>query len=225
MTAGAQKIWNSDPRIGFLAQAKALDLKAPDLKRALDTALATGEVAAIKAAEGALRANRVQRFNNLLDATVAASFMALIAALVLLSGREWFLLLTRRKPTVLKETAPIWLPEYALAERQPIPAAGLLALAFALVKELSGEAHLDRAQQVACCAPSSAPRRCDVRSFLCAVPSHLELIRFVPQGAAETTLGSAPAWPGGEVDSSTRSREKLYLDLLEHRFGRITRCC
>ncbi len=38
MTAGAQKIFHSDPRIGFLAQAKVLDEKFPALKTALAAA-------------------------------------------------------------------------------------------------------------------------------------------------------------------------------------------
>ncbi len=32
-TAGVQKIWHSDPRIGFLAQARALSEEAPALEQ------------------------------------------------------------------------------------------------------------------------------------------------------------------------------------------------
>ena len=73
-------------------------------------------MAAIDAAQKALHANRTLRFNNLLDAAVAGIFLALVTAIVLLSLREWFLLLARRKPAVLHETEPVWLPDYAVAE-------------------------------------------------------------------------------------------------------------
>jgi hypothetical protein len=39
------------------------------------------------------------------------------------------------------------LPDYALAETKPLHLAGLFALGFALAKELSGEAQLERAQE------------------------------------------------------------------------------
>jgi hypothetical protein len=65
--------------------------------------------------------------------------------------REWVLLLTQRKPAVLHETEPVWLPDYALKETGPnfSTAAGAAALALALAKEWSGESHLERAHQQA----------------------------------------------------------------------------
>jgi carbon starvation protein len=151
-TAGAQKIWNSDPRIGFLAQAEMLAGKTPALQNALDGASAAGDAAAIDAAQKALHANRTLEFNNLLDAAVAGIFLALVTVIVLSSLREWFLLLSRRKPAVLHETEPVWLPDYALKETGPNlrTAAGAAALAFGLAKELSGESHFERARQQAC---------------------------------------------------------------------------
>ena len=146
-TAGVQKIWHSDPRIGFLAQARALEEKAPGLAAALAAAQAGGQANLIETAEKELHKNRVLHFNNILDAAVAASFLLLVAVIVLLSVREWILLLARRKLSVLRETEPVWLPEYALAEAKPLHVMGLLALAFALAKELSGEAQLERARQ------------------------------------------------------------------------------
>ncbi len=150
-TASAEKIWSSDPRIGFLAQAQALAEKMPGLQKALDSANAAGDATAIDAAQKALRANRTLHFNNLLDAVVAGIFLALVIAIVLLSLREWFLLLSRRKPAVLHETEPVWLPDYAVVEggRKFSGAAGAAALALALAKEWSGESHLERAQQQA----------------------------------------------------------------------------
>ncbi len=121
------------------------------MQNALDNANAAGDATAIAAAEKALRANRTLRFNNVLDAVVAGIFLALVIAIVLLSLREWFLLLSRRKPAVLHETEPVWLPDYAVVEggRKFSGAAGAAALALALAKEWSGESHLERAQQQA----------------------------------------------------------------------------
>jgi len=149
VTAGAQKIWHPDPRIGFLAQANVLSGKTPSLEQALAESKAAGEAGAIERAEKALHTNEVLRFNNLLDAAAAAGFLLLVAAIVLFSVREWVLLLARRKPAVLCETEPIWLPEYAVAESRPLHLAGVVTVAFALAKELSGEAEMERARQAA----------------------------------------------------------------------------
>jgi carbon starvation protein len=162
-TASVQKIWSSDPRIGFLAQAQTLAGKTSGLQQVLDSANATGDVTAIDAAQKALHANRTLRFNNLLDAIVAGIFLALVIAIVLLSLREWFLLLSRRKPAVLHETGPVWLPDYVVVEggRKFSGAAGAAALALALAKEWSGESHLERAHQCECsrfCENADVPR-------------------------------------------------------------------
>ena len=146
MTAGRQKIFHEDPRIGFLSQAKLLNEKLPALQQALDTVKRGTDAAAISAAEKEVNKNRVLHFNNLLDAVVAAAFLVLIAGVVFMSVLEWLLLLTRRKAAVLRETEPRWLPDYALAEEKPLKAVGAVALAVALAKELSGEAHLERVQ-------------------------------------------------------------------------------
>jgi hypothetical protein len=73
----------------------------------------------------------------------------LVTAIVLLSVWEWVLLLTRRKPAVLCETEPVWLPDYAVAESRPLHLAGVATVAFALAKELSGEAEMERARDAA----------------------------------------------------------------------------
>ena len=147
MTAGVQKIFHSDARIGFLAQAKSLAAKQPSLDQAAQTAKGAADRTVIEAAEKAAQTNQVLRFNNILDAIVAASFLILVAGIVLLSVREWMLLLARRKLAILRETEPVWLPDFAIAEARPLQATALLALAFALLKELSGEAHLQRAHE------------------------------------------------------------------------------
>src|SRR6185369_12250212 len=91
MTAGVQKIFHSDPRIGFLAQARVLNEKTPALEQAFAAAKTGGDAAAIDLAAKALHTNQVLRFNNLLDAGVAAVFLALVAIIAVLSFREWIL--------------------------------------------------------------------------------------------------------------------------------------
>jgi carbon starvation protein len=171
VTAGVQKIFHSDPRIGFLSQAKALGAKLPSLEQAQDSQVARQRiagahspesVASAAAAEKALHDARIGRFNNLLDAAVAAAFLLMVGAIVILSFREWFALLTGRKPSILHETAPAWLPDYEVAEGNPLPAAGTVALAIALARELSGESHFERARlaqaECACVEESGATR-------------------------------------------------------------------
>ena len=148
-TAGVQKIFHENPRIGFLAQAQELDRKLPALKAAVDTARTAGEAAVLAAAEQALRANRTLCFNNLLDACVAGAFLVLVSLILLISLREWILLLARKKLARLHETSPVWLPDHAVAEGKPFKLFSLFALGLALARELSGEAQLERAQQQA----------------------------------------------------------------------------
>jgi carbon starvation protein len=156
MTAGVQKIFHSDPRIGFLAKASDLNLEAPKLEAAFAAARAAGAGPEIVAAGKALHANRVLHFNNLLDAVVAGTFLVLVGTIILLSVREWILLLARRKAALLRESEAVWLPDYAVAEGKQLRVANLLALGLALAKELSGEAQLERAQK--------APLVCDCKS-------------------------------------------------------------
>ncbi len=171
-TAGAEKIWSADSRIGFLAQAKSLkenswkvervhtkatyDLMMVTATNSRDAKFEDDFAAAKKACDETLQpvlANRSQRFNHLLDACVAGAFLFLVAIIVLLSLREWLLLLSKRKPAVLHETEPVWLPDYALKESGPNlrSAAGAAAIALGLAKELSGETQFERAKQQ-CCA-------------------------------------------------------------------------
>jgi carbon starvation protein len=173
-TAGAEKIWSADPRIGFLAQAKSLEEKEHEIQYIHTKANFDlmnfaaknygnphdekfwAKVAALqKICDDTWKpvaASRTQRFNNLLDAAVAGTFLALVLVIVLLSVREWLLLLSRRRPAVLHETAPVWLPDYALKETGPNlrTAAGAAAIALGLAKELSGETQFERARQQAC---------------------------------------------------------------------------
>jgi carbon starvation protein len=74
MTAGSEKIWHPDRRIGFLAQADHLAGQ-----------LAQGLVAPERLAE-----TRVLIFNNRLDAALTAAFMVLVAIVVLDAARVWW---------------------------------------------------------------------------------------------------------------------------------------
>jgi carbon starvation protein len=147
-TAGVEKIWNSDPRIGFLAQADVQSNNAVEASIAEHTSVEQTYAKASKAHEVADRLY----WNNMIDAIVALVFLILVSVIVLISLFEWLQLLSRRKPAVLRETEPVWLPDYALKESGPNlrTAAGAAALAFGLAKELSGETHFERAKQNAC---------------------------------------------------------------------------
>lgn len=130
-TAGIQKIVHPNPRIGFLAMADKLGQD-----------LASGRVPAAKQA-----ATRTLIFNNRLDAAVAALFLGLVIAILLVSLREWVLVLGRRKAAVLHESPPVWLPETVIATEARRPwwklGAAIMILG-ALARELSGEAAAAR---------------------------------------------------------------------------------
>ena len=79
MTAGWQKVFSADPKLGFLAHAASL------------------------AGSTAADASRLI-FNDRLNAIVALFFMAVVAMLVFTSAREWWLVLTKRKAAVVHET-------------------------------------------------------------------------------------------------------------------------
>jgi carbon starvation protein len=85
LTAGWQKVFSDDPRLGFLAHAT----------------LTAQQVAA-----GVLRAGNAERliFNDRLDALVAMALMLVTVLVVLASAREWLLVLTKRKPARVQES-------------------------------------------------------------------------------------------------------------------------
>jgi carbon starvation protein len=85
LTAGWQKIFGADPRLGFLSHA----------------ALLRDQVAAgtLDPAQGARMI-----FNDRLDAVVAGLFMAITVVLVVASIREWLAVARGRKPAVTRET-------------------------------------------------------------------------------------------------------------------------
>ena len=150
-TAAVQKVWHENPKIGFLAAARALDSKLP----ALQQAAAAASADQLPAAARAVKMNRTQQRNMRVDAFVTGGFLALVGAIVVLSLREWALLLSRSKPAVLRETAPVWLP--ADAPERPLPVMGAIALGFTLLKEVSGEAAIDRERDRAAACECAAP--------------------------------------------------------------------
>jgi carbon starvation protein len=90
LTAGYQKVFSPDPRLGFLSHA-----------RMIDASIASGVppkgIATIEAARRVL-------FNDRLDAVVATVFMVVVVLVIAASIREWLLILRGRKPAVLSET-------------------------------------------------------------------------------------------------------------------------
>jgi carbon starvation protein len=79
MTAGWQKVFAADPKLGFLSHAALLARSTdPNAGRLI--------------------------FNDRLNAIVALFFMAVVVMLVFTSAREWWLVLSRRKPAVVHES-------------------------------------------------------------------------------------------------------------------------
>jgi len=90
MTAGWQKVFSPDPRLGFLAHAASLaGSDNPNAGRLI--------------------------FNDRLDAGMALLFMAVVAVLLVASFAEWWLVLSRRKAAVLHE-APYVESAYATGD-------------------------------------------------------------------------------------------------------------
>ena len=153
VTAGMQKIFSADPRIGFLSLARDLQVRIPNLEQALEAARSAGDQVLIATAEKAVQNNKVLLFNQYLDAAVAGVFLVLVAILAVLCLMEWYRLLARRRSADLQESAPVWLPDYAVVEGRPFRWFGIFALFAALMRELSGEAELERTEKHVCEAP------------------------------------------------------------------------
>jgi carbon starvation protein len=85
LTAGWQKVFADDPRLGFLAHAAQ-----------------TGARVASGTMDASLGARLI--FNDRLDAIVTLAFMVVTILVLLASAREWVLILTRRKPARAQES-------------------------------------------------------------------------------------------------------------------------
>src|SRR5260370_23777777 len=78
MTAGWQKVFSADPRLGFLAHAASL--------------------------AGSTNPNAARLiFNDRLNTFVALLFMTVVTVLILTSIREWWLVFSRRKTAIVHE--------------------------------------------------------------------------------------------------------------------------
>jgi carbon starvation protein len=100
MTASYQKIFDSNPRIGFLSNAKVLAAQ-----------IASGQIPAAKVVE-------TQRliFNQRLDAGVTAVLAAMIIVLIAEAIVQWYSILSRRRTPVLHESpyvATQWAPDFS----------------------------------------------------------------------------------------------------------------
>src|SRR4051794_24086853 len=78
--AAYQRIFDPDPRIGFLSLASSTDAK-----------LAAGQIAADQVA-----AAQTVILNNRLDAAIGVVLLVVVSLIVLESIRQWYLLLTHR---------------------------------------------------------------------------------------------------------------------------------
>jgi carbon starvation protein len=85
LTAGWQKVFADDPRLGFLSHAASVGAQ-----------ITGGQM------EPARGARLI--FNDRLDAVVTAAFLIVTVLVVLSSAREWVLILTRRKPARVEES-------------------------------------------------------------------------------------------------------------------------
>jgi carbon starvation protein len=85
LTAGWQKTFADDPRLGFLAHAAVIGQQ-----------MASGEITATL--------GRRLIFNDRLDAALTLTFMVITVLVLLSSAREWLLILTRRKPARAQES-------------------------------------------------------------------------------------------------------------------------
>ncbi len=156
-TAGVEKIGHPSPRIGFLSLAKDLKSKHEGLVKALDAATLASDAKLAATATKQLRANEAQTFNQYLDATVAGLFLALVTAIVLMSVWHWVQLIRRARSAKLVETAPTWLPDFAVEPQGRVGWLSFLALSLGLAKEWSGETALEReAARTVCVEPHDA---------------------------------------------------------------------
>jgi carbon starvation protein len=89
LTAGWQKVFAADPRLGFLSHARTVLPASPNAARLI--------------------------FNDRLDAALALGFMAVVVLVILASAREWWLVLSKRKAALVHE-APYVESAYAIGD-------------------------------------------------------------------------------------------------------------
>ncbi len=150
MTAGLQKIFHGSPKIGFLAAADAMQTARPGLEKAVAAAKESADPEQIAFTSRELAAQPKLVFNNRLNAVVAGSFLTLVGIIVIISLREWLQLLRGRKQPKLSETEPVWGKVDATAN--PVGTMGVAMFGLAMLKEISGEAAIERETQLAAAA-------------------------------------------------------------------------
>jgi carbon starvation protein len=77
LTAGWQKVFSPDPKLGFLSHAQSLNPTAPNAARMI--------------------------FNDRLDAALALFFMAIVVVVILASAREWYQIAAKKKAAKVNE--------------------------------------------------------------------------------------------------------------------------
>ncbi len=176
MTAGLEKIFHSSPKIGFLAAAEAMEASRPTLEKALAAARESADAEQIAFTSRDLAAQPKLILNSRLNAVVAGTFLALVAIIVLISLREWMRLLRGRKQPKLSETEPVWLPADALAPANPVGAMGVAMFGLAMLKEISGEAAIEREIQLAAtaCECPVLPSKARSNVYLTTTERHYE---------------------------------------------------
>jgi carbon starvation protein len=197
-TAGWQKMFHTDPRIGFQAQMNTQEKRITDAQQKI-AASSSDSDPALAPIRKQLRAATGLYFNAAFDLVVTGIFLTFAAALVGVTAWEWFRLLRGSRPPTLTETDPVWLPDHALREPRGSHALGTAAIAVALLREWSGEADVDRARSAAAC--------------VCATPE---------SGGMNRVLIDVP-----EVRESMdrRQRQEAYVAAADQRFDGIQRCC
>ena len=169
MTAGLQKIFHHEmdpkrPVLGFLQGAQQATEKMPALEKTLADAI--GETAHAAAAS-ALQKNQTALFNNRMDAGVTAVFLAFVAVIIGLSLREWLKLLGGMREPKLSETIPVLLSLDAVG-RPPGHALSAIAISALLIKEVSGEAAIERERVAQACECAKDPAKARRNVFLSA---------------------------------------------------------
>jgi carbon starvation protein len=77
LTAGWQKVFSPDPKLGFLSHAASINPTAPNAARMI--------------------------FNDRIDAALALFFMAIVVVVILASAREWYQIAARKKTPKVNE--------------------------------------------------------------------------------------------------------------------------
>lgn len=166
-TAAVQKIWHPKAPIGFLAIADNYKVNVIPKAEAALAAVQTASGEVVEKAEKALRSARAQYSNQYLNAGVTGTFLALVIVVVGLSAWEWLRLLRGQREPKLSETEPVMLPLDAIG-KPPGHALGAIALGAMLLKEVSGEAAIDRERIAQSCECTKDPAKARRNVFLSA---------------------------------------------------------